>query len=454
MSGPFSSGIAMSLKVFISHSTEPKSGLSPAAAAEVRKHKDFRIALKNKLHEKHEIDAIVIEDTQPGDFWSHRLMDGLAHCGAAVVLANEQALESSDWVTCEVAVLCQRAHFSRPHFKLLILPIGNVNWHTLSTSAWKFLSILGVQPVQPNGLNMDDPGAVAEALKKIEEALLPLKESTDDRTAIGWNLRKLATFFEDSKPAALQEIATSLAEPACCHARLLAASLYKTGVTAIRCVADSSQYRLKRNDAEEMVDILKTSWVPLPAAIKLFAACNKDSVQRVFSVNGAEINFTPKTYIEKICGSQFTWKTVVVEATKTDEKEILTQIYMDLCAKFNITNHLDVIAPANLCKINEKIERRLNGKPSEPVFVVMMQMSPPLMKQIIPEVLAMFPNIRILLCTGTPARKDEEMRAAQALPTAGPHPIYPLWPEFELAEEQEALKQYEDIMDSIRDMKN
>jgi hypothetical protein len=72
-----------------------------------------------KAHYGHRIEILVDKDgLVPGDQWNHRLNLWLAECHAAIILVSKRALEKSDWVAKEAAILSWRAEID-PDFALI-----------------------------------------------------------------------------------------------------------------------------------------------------------------------------------------------------------------------------------------------------------------------------------------------------------------------------------------------
>lgn len=106
------------LKLFISHS----SRLRPTSAADVEAQANWQLlqdtcqALKTEYGDK--IDILVdYEGLHPGDDWGRRLNEWLAECHAAIVLFSRRAIEESNWVKKEAAILSWRAELD-PDFPL------------------------------------------------------------------------------------------------------------------------------------------------------------------------------------------------------------------------------------------------------------------------------------------------------------------------------------------------
>ena len=109
------------LKLFISHS----SRLDDVEHQYTSKDRNWNLlnntvkAIKMKYGDK--LDILVDKDGLiPGDKWEHKLNLWLAECHVAIILFSKRAIEKSDWVKKEAAILSWRAELN-PQF--LLIPV-------------------------------------------------------------------------------------------------------------------------------------------------------------------------------------------------------------------------------------------------------------------------------------------------------------------------------------------
>jgi hypothetical protein len=106
------------LKLFISHSSRlrPASADGAEAQANWQLLQDTCTGLKTEYGDKIEI-LVDYEGLHPGDDWERRLNEWLAECHAAIILFSRRAIEESNWVRKEAAILSWRAELD-PGFPL------------------------------------------------------------------------------------------------------------------------------------------------------------------------------------------------------------------------------------------------------------------------------------------------------------------------------------------------
>ncbi|HRD90187.1 MAG TPA: toll/interleukin-1 receptor domain-containing protein [Accumulibacter sp.] len=106
------------LKLFISHS----SRLRPVDADDDQARQNWQLlqnvckVLKTEYDDRIEI-LVDYEGLHPGDDWERRLNEWLAECHAAIILFSRRAIDESNWVKKEAAILSWRAG-REPDFKL------------------------------------------------------------------------------------------------------------------------------------------------------------------------------------------------------------------------------------------------------------------------------------------------------------------------------------------------
>lgn len=95
----------MTLRIFVSHSSQEDQSVLDAIAEAIDAHADFTLLMDT-------------EDLKPGDPWRARINLWLGSCDAAVIVLSEQAL-TKPWVLYETAILSYRNRGG----KFLILPV-------------------------------------------------------------------------------------------------------------------------------------------------------------------------------------------------------------------------------------------------------------------------------------------------------------------------------------------
>ncbi len=102
------------LKLFVSHS----SRLDDVAHKYTRDDHNWRLledtcrAIRQKYGGR--VEVLVDKDgLVPGEDWNHRLNLWLAECHVAIVLFSRRAIEKSDWVAKEAAILSWRAELDK-----------------------------------------------------------------------------------------------------------------------------------------------------------------------------------------------------------------------------------------------------------------------------------------------------------------------------------------------------
>jgi hypothetical protein len=117
---------ALKLKLFVSHS----SRLDDVEHKYTCQDRNWRLledtckAIRKRYGDR--VEVLVDKDgLTPGDDWNHRLNLWLAECHVAIILFSKRAIEKSDWVAKEAAILSWRAELDEDErFTLIPVTLG------------------------------------------------------------------------------------------------------------------------------------------------------------------------------------------------------------------------------------------------------------------------------------------------------------------------------------------
>jgi hypothetical protein len=134
------------LKLFISHS----SRLDDVEHKYSSRDRNWRLlegtckAIRQKFGDR--VEVLVDKDgLVPGEDWNHRLNLWLAECHVAVVLFSRRAIENSDWVAKEAAILSWRAELDKD---FTLIPVMLDGESTPEDLARDFLGVLKIDANQ------------------------------------------------------------------------------------------------------------------------------------------------------------------------------------------------------------------------------------------------------------------------------------------------------------------
>ena len=153
------------LKLFVSHS----SRLDDVPHRYTRDDRNWRLledtcrAIRQKYGKR--VEVLVDQDgLVPGDDWNHQLNLWLAECHVAIILFSRRAIEKSDWVAKEAAILSWRAELDE---KFTLIPVMLDGESTPEDLAKDFLGALQIDRNQciRNAQTADD--ILAGILRKI-----------------------------------------------------------------------------------------------------------------------------------------------------------------------------------------------------------------------------------------------------------------------------------------------
>jgi len=192
------------LKLFISHSSLLDE--LDAQGQPLQRNWDLMKGVCDELRNAYggRIEILVdIEGLLPAIEWRARLDDWLAECDAAVILFSKRAIEESDWVKFEAAVLRWRASRDAA-FKLVpvVLP-DEADPDDLENDFWKTVDIARRQCIR-------DASSPAEIVGKLRNFVLGDLVETEHQTCFGKRLRAVRTLIAECSDSTRQEHGESL----------------------------------------------------------------------------------------------------------------------------------------------------------------------------------------------------------------------------------------------------
>jgi len=101
-------------------------------------------AIRRKYGDRAEV-LVDKDGLVPGDDWNHRLNLWLAECHVAIILFSRRAIEKSDWVTKEAAILSWRAELDK---SFTLIPVTLKGESTPEDLAREFLGTLRINDSQ------------------------------------------------------------------------------------------------------------------------------------------------------------------------------------------------------------------------------------------------------------------------------------------------------------------
>lgn len=270
-----------SIKLFISHSSKTD------------KNKNFLAQLCDSL-DTTTIDVLVDQEMGPGKEWFRRLYDYMWECHAAVILLSEAALEDSEWVKAEAAILGARRRWNE-NFTLILVPLDGITLKQIEQHPF-------FNAIRLNDFNFvtvsQEAGQVAEVIKGlldkyqtdatpfdtmltlIKEILTPINKQIP--AAIDRTLKKLAPNFKPRSDDPLDSlIRVLLRDP-------------QHVFNNIRTLFIELSHLLDKDQAYKILDIVKGHWVHPNAATSL---SKSRRAREAIAINGIQIfDFTGDCY--------------------------------------------------------------------------------------------------------------------------------------------------------------
>ncbi|HRD93041.1 MAG TPA: toll/interleukin-1 receptor domain-containing protein [Accumulibacter sp.] len=300
------------LKLFISHS----SRLRPASADDAEAQGNWQLlqdtckGLKTEYGDKIEI-LVDYEGLHPGDDWERRLNEWLAECHAAIILFSRRAIEESNWVRKEAAILSWRAELE-PEFRLF--PVLLDQQATPEDLEKDFLGTLRITRTQCvaqvstaaqilGGIRLkmgDHPELLRGTVATPFERLLEAVESVIVEQV---KLSSLERLWQALFPG------TTLPSTHADYARALAGHLLNDGEKSLerfQKVLDDTLPHPSRERADELLKFVRALWVDAGAAGQIPAA---RAHGKCLALNGHYLahsqtefgirHFTLKRYLER-----------------------------------------------------------------------------------------------------------------------------------------------------------
>jgi hypothetical protein len=407
----------MSIRVFISHSTVPKEGVSEDICAKPAHAKFLESLCACLRNEKNPAIELIVDKYIPcGRYWREFLFKEMAECHAAIVLLNEQALDCSDWVETEVTVFGYRAFNEKKYFRLILVPFGGMTEKNIEgKKAWRPISINELQVVPRGGLKELTPDAVEMLSQQIIASLRDLPNCSGDAPS-GFLVTRLCGLLPKEEYV-LRGIASKLgisySGSVFSNKLRIAQSLYARGPMALLDLEDCADLPHDWNASSHVRDILSTYWVDMKASIEILCCFQPDRDHHVFAINGKQAGYTPQTYVRQVCGQNDSWPVIEVslshaERHQEDEQE---SVIGQICNKFARMPRLKSALNPFLegrrwtdLAIQEKIsalKEVMNARRNKPVFVTFTQDGGGNVDDVINLIRLTFPLINIIICTGT-----------------------------------------------------
>lgn len=310
----------MSVNVFISHSTKA-----------IPEHSAFRCALTTRLRQEGFDVFVDEEELSAGAHWRDVIFGKLADCNAAVVLVNERALSTSDWVDTEARIVCWRAWVERKNFRVILVPFGGITRTRIAEhKPWEPLALAEVQMVAAETLDIANENDVTATFNEIATALGSMH---DYATGGGdsWIVNTLCGFLPP-EVADLKRVAARLGiapdGPEATVRRAVAKWMYDTGPNAFRTFLDLLVRPIAEKDGAFLLELLSTHWVDPRASTSILRYCGRQATDQLFAINGAKQWFTPQAYVQQLRRSRIVWPVISI-----DEKRPTSELLGDIRAK-------------------------------------------------------------------------------------------------------------------------
>lgn len=272
------------LKLFVSHS----SRLDDVPERYTDKDVNWRLLQEvvNGLKARYGESIHVLVDNDgliPGDDWNRELNLWLAECQAAVILVTKRALERSDWVAKEAAILGWRKALD-PDFNLIPVTIeGDSLASDLSQGFFGSLDMGRIQCLHANRSAADIVTGISQRLGKRED--VPAKHAKTPLDLLQGGIAKLLadSATADSIAAALEALGCPATNDRVSnrdrYAELLARRLLQTSLDEADACFQTFQRsfgllapKLPRERALELLAALRSLWVHPGAAAYLATA--------------------------------------------------------------------------------------------------------------------------------------------------------------------------------------
>ena len=235
-----------------------------------------------------------------GADWELRLNEWLAECQAAVILFSNAALNTSDWVKKEAAILTWRREVEEG-FTLIPVLLDGLAQEELATGLFRTLRINKSQCIHCDATpaeiaariseGLGDPRAAAprtpfEAMEGIIARILA-RHADAEALEVAWNCLA-ATNKAPWTRGARERFAAALAR-----------HLLRNGCEALeelRALLDNIRPKVAQEHALELLEYLAAVWVPAEAAGGIPAARHGS---HLVALNGLYTDFTARCYMHR-----------------------------------------------------------------------------------------------------------------------------------------------------------
>jgi hypothetical protein len=323
------------LKLFISHSSrldDPKISDDQVQNPNLKLLLEVIAAIKQEYGNK--VEILVDKDPQGlpvGQDWEKRLNEWLAECHVAIILFSKRAIENSNWVQKEAAILSWRRELDKD-FKLIPICIeGQTTPDDLDTGIFATLHIGKSQGIR-NAANCQDIMTAlrdSKALEaqswqtpfdKLEQVITTLLENnaTANTLEIAWqelNVNEKPDFY----PARGDKFAHALTR-----------YLFRNGkdcLTSFQAVVNKIRPKVKKDNSLEMLEYIRALWVDTKAASCIPSARSRNNF---LAMNGKYlVNYTCQRYAERAWPMDNSYQ--LVFTTQSEEPKLIEEIQ----ARFN-----------------------------------------------------------------------------------------------------------------------
>ena len=297
-------------KLFVSHSSKTPADLERLrAVCDGLKQRGYHL-LVDKNAEFGNREAQIY----PGSDWDLRLNEWLAECHAAVILFNSTALEHSDWVKKEAAVLGWRRELEAD-FTLIPVLLDGIQAEDLQKGLYGVLRIGKSQCISAG----NDPDSIVQRVvdglgsaggstdtpfQRLEQLLRDILQAQASAEALEDAWRVLEG---EHKPTWQADQRARFAEAL---ARLLLRDSTQT-LKQLRQLIDRIRPRIRKHRAQELVDALACLWVDPRAVGGLVGAPHCTGA---VALNGKCLeNFTADRYLERAWPLSNLWRIIKVD---------------------------------------------------------------------------------------------------------------------------------------------
>jgi len=321
-------------KLFISHSSrldDPEISNDPDQNPNLKLLLDVIYDIKNEYGDAIEILVDKDEKGLPaGHDWEKRLNEWLAECHAAVILLSKRAIENSNWVKKEAAILSWRRELDKNFLLIPILLQGQTTPDDLEKDLFGTLRISKDQCIRDVNTGQDVLNGIKNALGEKETLQGKIRQTPFDKLRAV--VAKLLAENSDSDTLIdawdeLGDLDKPLWDPNTTNQFSHALTRYllrdnANSLVNFTTVLNKIRPKVKQENAKEIFEYVRSLWVDAKAA-----GCIPQSKthQKFLAQNGNHLpNFTFKRYTERAWPMDSNYK--VVSTSSTEEKTLFEQI--------------------------------------------------------------------------------------------------------------------------------